>query len=37
MFFYNIPERKDAFLGFENKKFKKSKNWYFSKEVNPWF
>ena len=28
---------KNAFLGFKNKKFKKSKNCYFSKGVNPWF
>ena len=25
-FFYNILERKNAFLGYENKKYKKSKN-----------
>ena len=30
-------ERKNAFLGYKNKKFKKSKNWHFSKGVNPWF
>ena len=35
--FYDILERKDAFLGDKNKKFKKSKNWHFSKGVNPWF
>ena len=35
--FYDILEEKVAFLGFKNKKFKKSKNWYFSKGVNPWF
>ena len=35
--FYDIPERKNAFLGDKNKKFKKSKNWEFSKGVNPWF
>ena len=35
--FYDILERKKAFLGYKNKKFKKSKNWDFSKEVNPWF
>ena len=28
---------KNAFLGYKNKKFKKSKNWHFSKGVNPWF
>ena len=33
----DILERKKAFLGYKNKKFKKSKNWYFSKRVNPWF
>ena len=35
--FYDILERKDAFLGYKNKKFKKSKNWHFSKGVNQWF
>ena len=35
--FYNILERKNAFLGYKNKKFKKSKNGHFSKGVNPWF
>ena len=35
--FYNILERKNAFLCYKNKKFKKSKNWHFSKGVNPWF
>ena len=35
--FYDILERKKAFLGYKNKKFKKSKNWRFSKGVNPWF
>ena len=35
--FYDILERKDAFLGYKNKKFKKSKFWHFSKQVNPWF
>ena len=34
--FYDILERKNAFLGYKNKKFKKSKNWHFSKGVNPW-
>ena len=29
--FYDIPERKNALLGYENKNFKKSKNWLFSK------
>ena len=35
--FYDILERKNAFLGDKNNKFKKSKNWDFSKAVNPWF
>ena len=35
--FYDILERKNAFLGYKNKKFKKSKNCHFSKGVNPWF
>ena len=35
--FYDILERKNAFLGYQNKKFKKSKNLHFSKGVNPWF
>ena len=35
--FYNIVEQKNAFLGYKNKKFKKSNNWHFSKGVNPWF
>ena len=33
---YDIPERKNAFQGYKNKKFKKSKNGHFSKGVNPW-
>ena len=37
IFLYDILERKHAFLGSKNKKFKKSKNWHFSKGVNPWF
>ena len=28
---------KNGFLGNKNKKYKKSKNWDFSKGVNPWF
>ena len=28
--FYDILERKKAFLGYKKKKFKKSKNWDFS-------
>ena len=35
--FYDILERINAFLGYKNKKFKKSKKWDFSKGVNPWF
>ena len=35
--FYDILEQKNAFLGYKNKKFKKSKNWDFCKGVNPWF
>ena len=34
---YDVLERKNAFLGYKNKKFKKSKNWHFSKGVNRWF
>ena len=37
IFLYDILERKHAFLGSKNKKFKKSKNWHFFKGVNPWF
>ena len=36
-FFYDILERKNASLGYKNQKLKKSKNWDFSKWVNPWF
>ena len=35
--FYDILERKNAFLGYKNKKFKKSKNWNFFKGFKPWF
>ena len=35
--FYDILERKNALLGFKNKKFKKTKNWHFSKGVNSGF
>ena len=35
--FYDILERKNAFQGYKKKKFKKSKNWHFSKGVNSWF
>ena len=34
---YDILEQKNAFLGYKNKMFKKSKYWQFSKGVNPWF
>ena len=36
-FFYDILERKNAFLGYKNNKTKKSQNWHFSKVVNHWF
>ena len=35
--FYVMPERKNPFLRYKNKKFKKSKNLHFLKGVNPWF
>ena len=35
--FYDILERKNAFLGYKNEKLKKWKYWHFSKGVNPWF
>ena len=31
---YDILERKKAFLGYENKKFKNSKNWHFCQRAN---
>ena len=34
---YDILEQKNTFLGYKNKKFKKSKICNFSKGVNPWF
>ena len=34
---YDILEAKNAILGYKSKKFIKSKNWHFSKGVNPWF
>ena len=34
---YDILERNKAFLGYQNKKFKNSKNWHFSKGLNPQF
>ena len=33
--FYDILEEKHAFLDYKNKNLKKSKNWDFSKGVNP--
>ena len=35
--FYDILQRKNVFLSYENKKFKKSKSCYFFKGVSPWF
>ena len=35
--FYDILERENTFLGYKNMNSKKSKNWHFSKGVNPWF
>ena len=35
--FYDILEPKNTFLGYKNTEFKKSKNWHFSKGVNPCF
>ena len=35
--FYDILQRKNAFLGYKNKNIKQSKNCHFSKGVNPWF
>ena len=35
--FYDILERKNAFLGYKNKKFKQSRIWHFSKRINSWF
>ena len=37
MFFYDILEQKNAFLSYKNKKFKKLKNWHFSKGVTHGF
>ena len=34
--FYDVLERKNAFVDYKKEKFKKSKNWLFSKGVNPW-
>ena len=36
-FLYGILEEKNAFLSYQNKKFKTWKYWHFSKGVNPWF
>ena len=33
--FYDILERKNAFLGYKNKELKQAKNWDFSKGVSP--
>ena len=35
--FYDILERKHAFLGYKNNNYKQSKNSHFSKGVNTWF
>ena len=35
--FYDILDRKNAFVGYKNKEVKKSKNRHFSKGLNPWF
>ena len=35
--FYGIVERKNAFLSYKNKKFKKWKHWHFSKRGNHGF
>ena len=35
--FHDIPERKNAFLAYKNKNFKRSKMAIFRKKVNPWF
>ena len=35
--FFDILEPKNAFLGYKNKKLKKSKNSHFSKGVTQWF
>ena len=35
--FYDILEQKNTFVGFKNKKLKKSKNWHISKGDNSWF
>ena len=35
--FYDLLERKNAFLGYKNHKFKKSKNWHFYKGLTNGF
>ena len=35
--FWDILQRKNAFLTYKNKKLRKSRNGHFSKGVNPWF
>ena len=35
--FYDILERKNAYLGYKNRKFKKAKHQDFSRGLNPWF
>ena len=35
--FYHILKRKNSFLDYKNRKFKKSKSWHFSKGVKPLF
>ena len=35
--FDDFLQPKNAFLGYKKNKFKKSKNWHFSKGFNPWF
>ena len=35
--FYDILERKNVFLAYKNKRFKKAKNSDFSNGVNTWF
>ena len=35
--FYDILDQKNAFVAYKKKTFKNSKNWHFSKGVNPWF
>ena len=34
--FFDIVERKNTFLGYKNKKFKKSKNWHITEGVSPY-